>query len=44
MIGDNPDTDARGARAQGIPTLLIGEHREAVARDPAGLLAVLGLG
>ncbi len=44
MIGDNPDTDARGARAQGVPTLLIGDHAKAVARDPAGLLAVLGLG
>lgn len=44
MIGDNPDTDASGAHAQGIPTLLIGDHRKAVARDPAGLLTVLGLG
>jgi len=44
MIGDNPDTDTAGARAQGIPTLLIGAHRDAVARDPARLLQILGMG
>lgn len=43
MIGDNPDTDTSGARALGIPTLLVGTHRDAVARDPARLLHVLGM-
>lgn len=43
MIGDNPDTDTAGARAQGIPTLLIGGHRDAVARDPARLLHIMGM-
>lgn len=43
MIGDNPDTDSAGARAQGIPTLLIGAHRDAIAPDPALLLQILGM-
>lgn len=38
MIGDNPETDTAGAEALGIPTLLIGPHRDAVARDPVKLL------
>lgn len=38
VIGDNPDTDIVGARAMGIASVLIGPHRDAVARDPADLL------
>lgn len=41
MIGDNPETDTAGAEALGIATLLIGRHRDAVARDPVTLLAHL---
>lgn len=41
VIGDNPDTDIAGARAQGIRTLLIGSHADAVACDPADLLKLL---
>ncbi len=38
MIGDNPATDGAGAAALGIPFLLVGRHREALARDIGGLL------
>lgn len=38
MIGDNPETDAAGAKALGMSSLLIGAHRDAVARDPSTLL------
>ncbi|MGE0154628.1 MAG: HAD-IIA family hydrolase [Reyranellaceae bacterium] len=38
MIGDNPATDGAGAAALGIPFLLVGRRREALARDIAGLL------
>jgi 4-nitrophenyl phosphatase len=43
MIGDNPDTDAKGATALGIATLLVGTHREAMADTPTNLLGALGL-
>jgi len=38
MIGDNPETDAAGAAAVGMSSILIGPHRDAMARDPATLL------
>jgi 4-nitrophenyl phosphatase len=38
MIGDNPVTDGAGASALGIPFILVGRHRDALARDIAGLL------
>ena len=38
MIGDNPTTDGAGAAAMGIPFILVGRRREALARDIAGLL------
>ena len=38
MIGDNPATDGAGASALGIPFILVGRHRDALARDIAGLL------
>lgn len=38
MIGDNPSTDGAGASALGIPFVLVGRRREALARDIAGLL------
>lgn len=43
MIGDNPDTDVKGATDLGIPSLLVGTHRDALADSPAGLLRPLGL-
>ncbi|MEI2415151.1 HAD-IIA family hydrolase [Orrella sp. JC864] len=40
VIGDNPDTDAAGAVAMGLPYLLVGPGPHADAPDPAGLLAL----
>jgi len=39
VVGDNPDTDIAGARAAGIPSVLIGRHRAAIAPDLSALLA-----
>jgi HAD superfamily hydrolase (TIGR01450 family) len=38
MIGDHPHADSHGARALGIPTILVGRHAAAVALDIAELL------
>jgi len=38
MIGDNPTTDGAGAAGLGIPFILVGRHREALARNISGLL------
>lgn len=40
MLGDNPSTDVAGAEALGIPALLIGPHRDAIARDLDSLLSL----
>lgn len=44
MIGDNPATDAAGARGCQIPCALIGNHSDSIARDPAELLEVMQRG
>jgi HAD superfamily hydrolase (TIGR01450 family) len=38
MLGDNPDTDIAGARALGLPGLLLGRQPEAAAPDLKSLL------
>ncbi|MGP1255998.1 MAG: HAD-IIA family hydrolase [Kiloniellales bacterium] len=40
MLGDNPSTDVAGAEALGIPALLIGPDRNAVAPDLASLFSL----
>ncbi len=42
MVGDNPATDGVGASGCRIPFVLIGSHRDAVARYPADLLEAWG--
>lgn len=44
VIGDNPDTDARGAMLLGLRYLLVGRGAGADAVSPAALLASSGLG
>jgi ribonucleotide monophosphatase NagD (HAD superfamily) len=39
MLGDNPATDIAGARALGLPALLLGPHPQADCPDVATLLA-----